>query len=84
MVNALDVITNLEPVEYDQTYNLISQSTTQTPQAYQCNVIAQTVGSIEELINAVIGCEIGKDGNSMNLLTTIIQYVLTQLKQYTS
>ena len=41
LVNALDVINRLEPVEYDQTYELVDQYTTDIPQSHQCGYIAQ-------------------------------------------
>ena len=49
LMNALDVINRLEPVEYDQTVDLIEQYTEDTPQFHQCGFIAQTVQQIEEL-----------------------------------
>ncbi|MFM7981019.1 MAG: tail fiber domain-containing protein, partial [Candidatus Fonsibacter sp.] len=47
--NALGVINQLEPVEYDQTYDLVDQYTSDTPQSHQCGFIAQSVQSIDEL-----------------------------------
>ncbi|MFM7986667.1 MAG: tail fiber domain-containing protein [Candidatus Fonsibacter sp.] len=35
LTNALDVINPLEPVEYDQTYTLVDEYTTETPQSHQ-------------------------------------------------
>ncbi|MFM7980931.1 MAG: tail fiber domain-containing protein, partial [Candidatus Fonsibacter sp.] len=36
LTNALDIIKKLEPVEYDQTYDLGNNYTTETPQSHQC------------------------------------------------
>ena len=62
LVNALDVINKLEPVEYDQTYNLVDHYTPDTPQSHQCGFIAQSVEQIDQLKHAVVGGEIGDDG----------------------
>ena len=43
LVNALDIIARLEPVEYDQTFNLVENYTPETPQSHQCGFIAQSV-----------------------------------------
>ncbi|MFM7987885.1 MAG: tail fiber domain-containing protein, partial [Candidatus Fonsibacter sp.] len=45
--NALDVINKLEPVEYDQTVDLVEQYTPETPQSHQCGFIAQSVQKID-------------------------------------
>ncbi|MFM7986697.1 MAG: hypothetical protein ACKPKO_46020 [Candidatus Fonsibacter sp.] len=37
------VINKLEPVEYDQTVDLVEQYTTDAPQSHQCGFIAQSV-----------------------------------------
>ncbi|MFM7988868.1 MAG: tail fiber domain-containing protein, partial [Candidatus Fonsibacter sp.] len=52
LTNAWDVINQLEPVEYDQTYDLVDQYTSDTPQSHQCGFIAQSVQSIDELKHA--------------------------------
>ena len=63
LVNALDIINRLEPVEYDQTYNLTDTYTEDTPQSHQCGFIAQSVQQIDELRHAVVGGVIvGEDG----------------------
>ena len=62
LVNALDVINKLEPVEYDQTYELVDQYTADLPQSHQCGFIAQEVEKIDKLKNAVVGGAIGEDG----------------------
>ncbi|MFM7980504.1 MAG: tail fiber domain-containing protein, partial [Candidatus Fonsibacter sp.] len=49
LTNALGVINQLEPVEYDQTNDLVDQYTSDTPQSRQCGFIAQSVQSIDEL-----------------------------------
>ncbi|MFM7977865.1 MAG: tail fiber domain-containing protein, partial [Candidatus Fonsibacter sp.] len=59
LTNALDVINKLEPVEYDQTHNLVDQYTADTP---QCGFIAQLVQSIDELTYAAVGGQVGDDG----------------------
>ena len=60
---ALDVINRLEPVEYDQTQDLTDTYTADTPQSHQCGFIAQSVEQIDELIYAVVGGEMGDDGD---------------------
>ena len=60
--NALEVITKLEPVEYDQTHDMVDQYTSDTPQSHQCGFIAQSVQSIDELKHAVVGGQVGDDG----------------------
>ena len=62
MVNSFDIINKLEPVEYDQTVDLVEQYTTDTPQSHQCGFIAQSVQKIDELKHSVIGGDIGEDG----------------------
>ncbi|MFM7988255.1 MAG: tail fiber domain-containing protein, partial [Candidatus Fonsibacter sp.] len=60
--NALDVINKLEPVEYDQTCDLVETYTLDTPHFHQCGFIAQSVEKIDELKHIVEGGEIGEDG----------------------
>ncbi|MFM7981860.1 MAG: hypothetical protein ACKPKO_21330, partial [Candidatus Fonsibacter sp.] len=60
--NALDVISRLVPVEYDQTYDLVDQYTSDTPQSHQCGFIAQSVQTIDELKHTVVGGTVGTDG----------------------
>ncbi|MFM7982303.1 MAG: tail fiber domain-containing protein, partial [Candidatus Fonsibacter sp.] len=62
LINALDVINKLEPVEYDQTFDLVETYTPDTPQSHQCGFIAQSVEKIDELKYIVAGGEIGEDG----------------------
>ncbi|MFM7980054.1 MAG: tail fiber domain-containing protein, partial [Candidatus Fonsibacter sp.] len=62
LTNALDVITRLEPVEYDQTYNLVDEYTPETPQSHQSGFIAQSVQNINELKHTVEGGAVGEDG----------------------
>ncbi|MFM7979074.1 MAG: tail fiber domain-containing protein, partial [Candidatus Fonsibacter sp.] len=62
LVNALNIINKLEPVEYDQTYDLVENYTQETPQSHQCGFIAQSVEKIDELKYIVAGGEIGEDG----------------------
>ncbi|MFM7982544.1 MAG: tail fiber domain-containing protein, partial [Candidatus Fonsibacter sp.] len=62
LVNALDYINKLEPVEYDQTFDLVDNYTQETPQSHQCGFIAQSVQSIDELKHAVVGGQVGDDG----------------------
>ena len=56
------MINRLEPVEYDQTIDLIEQYTEDIPQFHQCGFISQKVQQIEELKHVVVGVEIGEDG----------------------
>ena len=65
LMNALDVINRLEPVEYDQTVDLIEQYTEDTRQFHQCGFIAQQVQQIEEQKHAVVGGEIGEHGKEI-------------------
>ena len=62
LTNALDVIRQLEPVEYDQTYDLVDQYNEDTPQFHQCGFIAQQVQHIEALKHALFGGDVGEDG----------------------
>jgi hypothetical protein len=58
----LIIINTLEPVEYDQTYDLVDTYTPETPQSHQSGFIAQSVERIDELKHAIVGGEIGEDG----------------------
>ena len=62
LMNALDVISRLEPVEYDQPLDLVDQYTAETPQSHQCGFIAQSVQSTDELKHAVLGGQVGDGG----------------------
>jgi hypothetical protein len=62
LVNALGAINRLEPVEYDQTHNLVDEYTVETPQSHQCGFIAQSVQQIDELRYTVVGGKFGEDG----------------------
>ncbi|MFM7985262.1 MAG: tail fiber domain-containing protein, partial [Candidatus Fonsibacter sp.] len=62
LTNALGVINQLEPVVYDQTYDLVDQYTADTPQSRHCGFIAQSAQSIDELKHAVVGGQVGDDG----------------------
>ena len=62
LVNALEVVSRLEAVEYDQTHSLVDENTPDTPQAHQCGFIAQSVQKINELRHAVVGGKVGEDG----------------------
>jgi hypothetical protein len=62
LVKALDISNKLEPVEYDQTFDLVEHYTPETPQSHQCGFIAQSVEKVEELKYIVGGGEIGEDG----------------------
>ncbi|MFM7985176.1 MAG: tail fiber domain-containing protein [Candidatus Fonsibacter sp.] len=62
LTNALDVINNIEPLEYDQTHDLVDQYTVDTLQSHQCGFITQSVQSIDELKRAVVGGQVGDDG----------------------
>ena len=58
----MGVINILEPVEYDQTQDLVYEYTSDTPQSHQCGFIAQSVAQIDKLKHAVIGGEVDDDG----------------------
>ena len=60
--NAVIIISQLEPVGYDQTHNLVDQYTPDTPQSHQCGFIAQSVETIDEQTHAVVGGQVGDDG----------------------
>ncbi|MFM7979027.1 MAG: tail fiber domain-containing protein [Candidatus Fonsibacter sp.] len=62
LTNGLAVINKLEPMEYDQTYELLDHYTTAAPQSHQCGFIAQAVEQINELRHAVVGGTVGEDG----------------------
>ncbi|MFM7989596.1 MAG: tail fiber domain-containing protein, partial [Candidatus Fonsibacter sp.] len=62
LTNALDVINQFEPVEDDQTHDLVDQYTANTPESHQCGFVAQSVQSIDELKHAVVGGQVGDDG----------------------
>ncbi|MFM7987429.1 MAG: tail fiber domain-containing protein, partial [Candidatus Fonsibacter sp.] len=55
LTNGLVVINKLEPMEYDQIYELVDHYTTYAPQSHQCGFIAQSVEQIDELRHAVVG-----------------------------
>ena len=58
----MGVINRLEPVEYDQTHDLVDEYTVETPQSHQCGFIAQSVQQIDELRHVVVGGKVGEDG----------------------
>ncbi|MFM7977968.1 MAG: hypothetical protein ACKPKO_01520, partial [Candidatus Fonsibacter sp.] len=58
----VDVIDRIEPVEYDPTHYLVDQYTSNTLQSHQRDFIAQSVQSIDELKHAVVGGQVGDDG----------------------
>ena len=47
LVNALNVINRLEPVENDHTQDLVDEYTSDTPQSHQGGFIAQSVAQID-------------------------------------
>ena len=53
LVNALDIIRKLKPVEYNQTFEWVDHYTPETPQSHQDGFIAQDVQKIDELKLAV-------------------------------
>ncbi|MFM7989499.1 MAG: tail fiber domain-containing protein [Candidatus Fonsibacter sp.] len=77
LINALDVINKLEPLEYDQTHDLLEQYTTDTPQSHQFGFIAQSVQQIGELKHVVVGGDIEEDGNKVFVHQTIMQCLHT-------
>ena len=62
LVNAANVINGLEPVEYDQTYDLVDTLTPEVQQSHQCGFIAQSVQVVDELKHAVEGGQVGEAG----------------------
>ena len=62
LVNALNVVNILEPVEYDQTQDLVDEYTSDTPQSHQYGFIVQSVAQIDKLKHVVIGGEVDDDG----------------------
>jgi len=58
----LNIINKLEPVEYDQTYDLVDAYTPETPQSHQNGFIAQSVERTDELKHTVLGGKIDTDG----------------------
>ena len=62
LTNALDVINKLEPLEYDQTQDIVDEFNENTPHIHQCGFIAQSIQEVDELKHAVMGGEIGEDG----------------------
>ena len=55
-------IYKLEPVEYEYTYKLIDQNTTDTAPFHQCGCTTQSVHQIAALKASIICCKIGEDG----------------------
>ena len=74
LINALDVINKLEPVEYDQTFDLVDTYTPDTPQSHQCGFIAQSVENIDELKHRVEGGVIGANGKGSLRVSTTTRY----------
>ena len=62
LTNALDVINKLEPLEYDQTQDIVDEFNENTPHIHQCGFIAQSIQEVDERKHAVMGGEIGEDG----------------------
>ena len=85
LVHALDVISKLERVAYDQKYDLVGQYASDTPQSHQCGFIAQSVQKTDELNHAVVGGEVGEDGQeSIRLLNDTPVFTYAVKKQYKS
>ena len=80
LANALKVIRQLEPVEYEQTYALVEQYNEDTPQSHHCGFIAQHVQQIEALRHAMLGGEVGEDGK--DTVRCLNYYSPTLKKQY--
>ncbi|MFM7981224.1 MAG: hypothetical protein ACKPKO_18100, partial [Candidatus Fonsibacter sp.] len=66
LANVLHVINQLEPVEYDQTQDLVDQYTADTQQSHQCGFISQAAQSTDELKHTVVGGQVGDDGKETN------------------
>ena len=62
LINALDVINKLKPLEYDITQDIVDEFNENTPHIHQCGFIAQSIQEVDELKHAVMGGEIGEDG----------------------
>ena len=65
LTNGLTVINKLEPMEYDQIYELVEQYSPDVPQSHQCGFIAQSVEQIDELRHAVVGSQVGEVGKEL-------------------
>ena len=61
------MINGLEPVEYDQTHDLVEQYTLDTPQSHQCDFKAQQVQQNNKL-SAVAGGEIDEQGKDKSYI----------------
>ena len=61
-INALDVVNRIETVEYDQTYSLLDQYTTDASQSHQCGLIAPSLQQFEALMHVVVAGDMGEDG----------------------
>ena len=81
------MINKLEPIEYDQTQDIVDQITPDTPQSHQCGFIAQSIQQIEELKHVVAGGEIGEDGKetiislNYNAIFTYAVKAIQELRQ---
>ena len=62
LINALDVINILKPLEYDITQDIVDEFNDNTPHIHQCGFIAQSIQEVDELKHVVMGGEIGEDG----------------------
>ncbi|MFM7980337.1 MAG: hypothetical protein ACKPKO_13575 [Candidatus Fonsibacter sp.] len=66
---------------------MLDQYTANTPQPYQCEFIAQSVQSIDELKHAVVGGQVGDDGKesiralSYNAIFTYAVKAIQELSQ---
>ena len=84
LTNELEVVNKLEPVESDQTYNLVDRYTPDAPPSHQCGFIAQSVQHIDELKHAVVGGELDEDEHetlrSLNY-NAILTYVVKTVQE---
>ena len=62
LTEAFDDNNKLEPVEYDQTQDVVDNYMPDTPHSHQCGFKAQSVQQNDQLIYAVVGGELGADG----------------------
>ena len=62
LTEAFDDNNKLEPVEYDQTQDVVDNYMPDTPHSHQCGFKAQSVQQNDQLIYAVVGGEFGEDG----------------------
>ena len=68
LTHALDVISSLEPVEYDQTFDLVETYTPDTPQSHPCGIKLQSLQTTDELNYAVARRDNDEESNEHKYL----------------